>query len=710
MSRPRSQSPHYRKLPWKEPNFIPFRAPTGRDEFPMDRGHSFRRGPEEFRENFREAPYPEGGRRSPSFQDDNLFEHQRHLDQEEFHRRRHSPHLDEMHHEDWKFAPPQDGGFNVDGRRGGFREDFQRIKNRGTSPPGLSRERLPSTPGFHPDDQGRESGMGWRRDEQSRGRGRFRNFSSRSDDLRAGGDGERGMRNTHGPDRGRQEESPLHDRGLPFKRPRREMDDNDYLGYRNKKHFEEQGYPEMGSPRDGFEGGPQGNIGGSGPVIFDHDHGIDGPEKPGWKQFHDHRDLNPDFDQRRSSRPRSSSQERFRTSDRRSYDWEDAQQRPFRDNLGDANFRGDRRSPVPQDRPDTMRFGNRGGHSNRRRGGYPFRTKYFQPRGRRPGRGRLPPRSQQSPRGYQDLPPKEEEPGYRPFRGDYDHPIDDEPNWPEEDRLELRNDERPQSLSPPPPVELDPKMPRNRLHGWSSQKSDNVTVVTEETLTIKVDMSRPVNRSSPLCYSSDRQLSLDLVNVGRQRLEFLPMLEHSGTYRETAMHTGTFAQEIITLVHLVKDQYFRGNEVTLNERFSAPQEGSYEEEEEEVELGLTLDERFSSNRGLTSNSALNDDFEALFSRSGPMQRPVRGPGDLRHDLERRRQEKLEEVKVTIAGNVSQRPLGPAGEPEMGYREGFSKWSGQPNRGRRGIMGPRRGYSHRPYQRRNNRFFNRQHNY
>lgn len=60
---------------------------------------------------------------------------------------------------------------------------------------------------------------------------------------------------------------------------------------------------------------------------------------------------------------------------------------------------------------------------------------------------------------------------------------------------------------------------------------------------------------SPLCYSSDRQLSLDLVNVGRQRLDFLPMLEHSGTYRESAMHTGTFAQEIITLVHQVKGQH-----------------------------------------------------------------------------------------------------------------------------------------------------------
>ncbi|TNN32865.1 putative protein CXorf23 [Liparis tanakae] len=60
-----------------------------------------------------------------------------------------------------------------------------------------------------------------------------------------------------------------------------------------------------------------------------------------------------------------------------------------------------------------------------------------------------------------------------------------------------------------------------------------------------------LNRSSP-SFSSDRQLSADLVHVGRQRLDFLPMLEHSGTYRESSVHTGSFAREIISLVHLVK--------------------------------------------------------------------------------------------------------------------------------------------------------------
>lgn len=224
---------------------------------------------------------------------------------------------------------------------------------------------------------------------------------------------------------------------------------------------------------------------------------------------------------------------------------------------------------------------------------------------------------------------------------------------------------------------------------------------------------------SSLCYSSDRQLSLDLVNVGRQRLDFLPMLEHSGTYRESAMHTGTFAQEIITLVHHVKEQYFRDGGVTLNERFSSPQKGGYLEEETEE---LTLDERFSSNRGfsLNMNSLLDEDDEPLFTRLGPLQ-PVRGPGDLRHDLERRRQERLEGVKVTISGNsMSKRPLGPVSELGLEYSdkdemshmedEGFSNWPEEQGRRREGNMGPRRGGApFRPNtasQRRNNRPVNR----
>ncbi|KAI5092050.1 hypothetical protein C0J45_17681 [Silurus meridionalis] len=169
-----------------------------------------------------------------------------------------------------------------------------------------------------------------------------------------------------------------------------------------------------------------------------------------------------------------------------------------------------------------------------------------------------------------------------------------------------------------------------------------------ETLKIKVDMSRPIGQSSHLGYSSERQLSLDLVNVGRQRLDFLPMLEHSGTFRESAMHSGTFAQEIITLVHQVKENYFQGQGVTLNERFSNEQEYSlgdkFAEEEQDME-GVGPD----VNRPLGSASLDTQ----IFCKIGPMQTrrkpPFPAPSDLRHDLERKRLERLEGVKITIAG-------------------------------------------------------------
>uniref|UniRef100_A0A3B1JDS5 BCLAF1 and THRAP3 family member 3 n=1 Tax=Astyanax mexicanus TaxID=7994 RepID=A0A3B1JDS5_ASTMX len=169
-----------------------------------------------------------------------------------------------------------------------------------------------------------------------------------------------------------------------------------------------------------------------------------------------------------------------------------------------------------------------------------------------------------------------------------------------------------------------------------------------ESLRIKVDMSRPVNHSSHLGYSSERQLSLDLVNVGRQRLDFLPMLEHSGTFRESAMHSGTFAQEIITLVHHVKESFFQGQGITLNERFSCEQHYSLEDEDE-FDDDIELEEMEPViNRPLGSSSSSTQIFCNLGSWQ-PDKRNVAAPGDLRHDLERRRQQRLQGVKITIAG-------------------------------------------------------------
>ncbi|XP_035474581.2 BCLAF1 and THRAP3 family member 3 isoform X2 [Scophthalmus maximus] len=747
MSRPRTRSPHYRRFPWEESNFDPHKVLTEPGGNPQDRSHRLRQAPEEHWSYARGHLYPEDRRRSPSGPDEQQPGHQRRPDEGESYHRMPSPRYDAMGLGDRRLSPPRNVGGDRGRRRGeGFREHFQSFDNRGRSPrspPKVVRERLPQTPKSHADQQQREPATSWR-DQQGRSEGKFRGLSppARDDQRGAAGRG-RARRNEQGPNRERRREGPLQERSPPFKRQRRDVDDSDHLGYRNEEDYGGQRY-SADSPRDGFGGDTQGDVprGDTRPVrplVIEHDHGnAEGRKRPQREQqVVDRRDV--DLSQRqRSPRPLCSSQERFRTPHGRPDDREDPRGRHFQDNWRDSNYVESKRSPAPQERPNAVRYANREGPVNHRgRGGPgPVRGRLNRGLGGRTGPLRNQPRLQQ---GHQDLPREEQRPGYRPFRGDcFADPIEGGANWAGEDRLQQWDHDRPRSLDRHPPRDgLDPKMPRQRPRGWNEKNATDMTPVKEETLTIKVDMTQPVNQNSSLCYSSDRQLSLDLVNVGRQRLDFLPMLEHSGTYQETAVHTGTFAQEIITLVHHVKEHYFRDDGLTLNERFSAAQRGSVSEEEV---AELTLDERFSSNRGfsLNTNSLLDDDDDAdddddddepLFSRPGGMQLllwrqglnqpPVRGPGDLRHDLERRRQERLEGVKVTIAGKgIAQRPLGPISESgfqlsdDQAEGECFSAWTDEQSGRRDGNMVQRRGALFRANtgsQRRNNRFNNNNNN-
>ncbi|XP_071760497.2 uncharacterized protein LOC139915705 [Centroberyx gerrardi] len=743
MSRPRSRSPHYRmsprrhegagghsrRFPWDEPDFDPQKVLAELDGMPMDRSRRPREDLEESWAFFMEDNHSEGQRRSPPFPDDHQFGHQHHPDLEEFYRRTPPPHPHELGYaERRRLSPKQvhhrrEGG---DRGRGGFREHFE---NRGRplhSPQRPNRERFPSTPPSHFNHQQREPATGWRREERGRSQG------SRDLDDRGGGEGrERGRRDAQGLNRERRRDDLHQERTPPLKRHRRDMDDPVHLGYGKGEEFREQRF-SLERPRDGFEGGTQGGfsrgeVRHSGPLVVEHDHGIaKGRGPPRWEQFDSREDRNPDFD--RESRPRQAgSQERFRKSNSRSDVREETRGRHIQDGRRDIGCET-RRSPMLQDRASPMGFADRAGPMNHRgrSGPRPARGRANRGRGGRtetaPHRNH--PRLQQFPQRRQDLPQEHQRQGYRPAEEDrYADPLEEESSWGEEASLRQWDRDRPGGLDQHlPRNDLDPKMPRQREGSWTVQQETNeMTVVSEETLTIKVDMSRPANQNSLLCYSSDRQLSLDLVNVGRQRLDFLPMLEHSGTYRESAMHTGTFAQEIITLVHQVKEHYFRGDSITLNERFSAPQEGGFPEEEVEE---LVEEEMATFNRGFSTNFNMLPDDEPLFTRAGPMQplrqQLLRDPGDLRHDLERRRQERLEGVKVTIpGGSLAQRPLGPVSEQSVEYGDedemvqveegGFSSWTEEQGRRWGGNMGPRRGAPYRQSagpQRRNNRLGNR----
>lgn len=217
-----------RRFPWDERDFDPYKVLAELDESPSDVSHHSREDVREHRDYFREDVFPEGQRRSSPFPDDQ-FGH-KHLDQEEFYRRRPSPRHDGM---DRLFSPLRDGGSDGERRRGGFKEDLQSFQNRGRSPFSpvrLPREKLPLTPKTHSDHSQRVPGIGWRREEQGRDRGRFRDLdpSGRSDDQRGSGS-ERGGRNAQSANRGRRREDLRQERSPSLKRPRREMDDSDHL-------------------------------------------------------------------------------------------------------------------------------------------------------------------------------------------------------------------------------------------------------------------------------------------------------------------------------------------------------------------------------------------------------------------------------------------------------------------------------------------------
>ncbi|KAJ8278184.1 hypothetical protein GJAV_G00084830 [Gymnothorax javanicus] len=178
----------------------------------------------------------------------------------------------------------------------------------------------------------------------------------------------------------------------------------------------------------------------------------------------------------------------------------------------------------------------------------------------------------------------------------------------------------------------------------SSGAGDTSNSPTRETLTIKVDMQRPA--------AQDRRLSLDIINVGRQRLNFLPALEDDGNFQENTLHSGTFAQEIISLVHQVKEDYFTGEGPTLNERFSSV---GHSQAEDDAQLSNPRVHRRIDMS--TSDFKIQPLMEVAGFKQTRQRQLADNPGDLRHDLERRRQERLEGVKITIPGvTFSSRPL------------------------------------------------------
>ncbi|XP_029459231.1 BCLAF1 and THRAP3 family member 3 isoform X2 [Rhinatrema bivittatum] len=168
--------------------------------------------------------------------------------------------------------------------------------------------------------------------------------------------------------------------------------------------------------------------------------------------------------------------------------------------------------------------------------------------------------------------------------------------------------------------------------------SSNVSRKTESFM-VKVDMKKMVDKyrtaSSP---TAERQMSNDLVAVSRKKVDFHPVFEHIETAPLDLQNNSKreFTHEIITIIHEVKANYFKPSALTLHERFSKMQHEKEANGNKAVENSNP-----EIHRRIDISLADLKNKRAKRSESGQTgAKVIDDPHDLRHDIERRRKERL----------------------------------------------------------------------
>ncbi|XP_071994060.1 BCLAF1 and THRAP3 family member 3 [Engystomops pustulosus] len=140
--------------------------------------------------------------------------------------------------------------------------------------------------------------------------------------------------------------------------------------------------------------------------------------------------------------------------------------------------------------------------------------------------------------------------------------------------------------------------------------------------------------------SNDRQMSKDLVAVGGKDA-FHPVFNHlrSSKPGDTNAPQSEFTQEIITIIHEVKATHFKSPEMTLHERFSKLQAESNNDElnvtKSTAQPNPEIHRRIDISLEDLQNKTIQKTEVTLVS-----QRVIEDPNDLRHDIERRRKQRL----------------------------------------------------------------------
>ncbi|XP_029329387.1 BCLAF1 and THRAP3 family member 3 isoform X3 [Mus caroli] len=169
------------------------------------------------------------------------------------------------------------------------------------------------------------------------------------------------------------------------------------------------------------------------------------------------------------------------------------------------------------------------------------------------------------------------------------------------------------------------------------------SLIKKKPLTVKVDRNKTDTFRSTSRYSAERQISHDLVAIGKTSDNFHPVFQHlDSTQNPENKPTEEFAQEIITLIHKVKADSFVTPDITLNERFSRIKN---KQDADFNQMKSNSDPEFHRRIDMSLDDFQNK-YTMVYEPDKTLVKVIE-PNDLRHDIERRRKERLQNEDENI---------------------------------------------------------------
>ncbi|XP_034964795.1 bcl-2-associated transcription factor 1 isoform X4 [Zootoca vivipara] len=146
----------------------------------------------------------------------------------------------------------------------------------------------------------------------------------------------------------------------------------------------------------------------------------------------------------------------------------------------------------------------------------------------------------------------------------------------------------------------------------------------------------------PASLTKDRLLASTLVHSVKKEQEFRSIFDHIKLPQASKSTSESFIQHIVSLVHHVKEQYFKSAGMTLSERFTAYQKSTEEHStrQKSPEIHRRID---ISPSALRKHTRLAGEERAFKEETQKGDKKLKcDAADLRHDIDRRRKERSKE--------------------------------------------------------------------